>query len=276
MASPCELLLDGESRATAQRAGEIVFACAQRIERHFSRYRDDNIVHQINTSEGRPVKLDDETARLLDFATTLHTLSDGAFDISSGALRRVWRFDGGSHLPAPDAVKKVLADVGWQRVEWNAPTLRMAPGMEIDLGGIGKEYAVDQALAAVTAFTSASCLVNFGGDLAVSGPRANGQGWRTGVESTGGDAPEHLLQIKRGALATSGDARRYVLKDGVRYSHVLDPRTGWPIEGAPGSVTVAGDSCTQAGMLATLALLRGAQCEAFLAEQKASFWVQRA
>ncbi len=201
--------------------------------------------------------------------------ASGDFAANRYSRGHVWRFDGGSEVPAHDAVAQVLADVGWHRVQWDAPTLTMAAGMEIDLGGIGKEYAVDQALAAVSAFTTASCLVNFGGDLAVSGPRANGQGWRTGVESTGSDAPEHLLHLKRGALATSGDARRYVLKDGVRYSHVLDPRTGWPIEGAPASVTVAGDTCTQAGMLATLALLRGTQCETFLDEQQAKCWVQR-
>jgi thiamine biosynthesis lipoprotein len=81
--------------------------------------------------------------------------------------------------------------------------------------------------------------------------------------------------LKVGGLATSGDARRFLQKDGVRYSHILDPKTGWPVPGAPRSVTVAADSCTQAGMLSTLAMLKGAQSESFLKEQGVLFWCNR-
>ncbi len=147
-------------------------------------------------------------------------------------------------------------------------------GMEVDFGGIGKEYAVDQALAAVSAFCDQSALVNFGGDLAVSRPRDGGGAWRTCVEKSLPGADSHSIDLHRGALATSGDARRFLMKEGKRYSHVLDPRSGWPVQGAPHSVTVAADTCTQAGMLATLGLLCGERCEMFLDEQEARYWVQ--
>jgi thiamine biosynthesis lipoprotein len=147
--------------------------------------------------------------------------------------------------------------------------------MEIDLGGIGKEYAVDRAAALVRPL-STSCLLNFGGDLLALGPQAGGAPWRVGIESVNAaaTAAKHI-DLAVGALATSGDARRFLLKDGKRYGHILDPTTGWPVAGAPRSVTVAAATCTQAGMLATLALLQGERAEAFLEAQGAQFWALR-
>jgi thiamine biosynthesis lipoprotein len=147
--------------------------------------------------------------------------------------------------------------------------------MEIDFGGIGKEYAVDSA-AALVRTVSDRCLLNFGGDLLALGPQSGNAPWRVGIESVrDAGAVAQQIDLTVGALATSGDARRFLLKDGQRYGHVLDPRTGWPVAGAPRSVTVAAASCTEAGMLATLALLQGPQAEAFLEAQGAQFWALR-
>ncbi len=165
--------------------------------------------------------------------------------------------------------------VGWDKVRWRAPELTLLPGMEIDLGGIGKEYAVDRAAALVRPL-STRCLLNFGGDLLALGPQAGGAPWRVGIESViAARTPARHIELGNGALATSGDARRYLLKDGKRYGHILDPTTGWPVVGAPRSVTVAAATCTEAGMLATLALLQGADAEQFLAAQGAQFWLLR-
>jgi thiamine biosynthesis lipoprotein len=147
--------------------------------------------------------------------------------------------------------------------------------MEIDLGGIGKEYAVDRAAALVRPL-STKCLLNFGGDLLALGPQGAGAPWRVGIESVTAEATaaKHI-ELRVGALATSGDARRFLLKDGQRYGHILDPKTGWPVAGAPRSVTVAAATCTEAGMLATLALLQGADAERFLEAQGVQFWALR-
>ena len=145
MASPCEVLVDARQRRTALRLLEAAAAETFRIERKFSRYRDDNIVHEIQHSLGRPIQVDDETAALLDFADRCYRLSDGRFDVTSGVLRRVWRFDGSDRLPAPEAVTAIRPFVGWEKVCWTSPTLVVPEGMEIDFGGIGKEYAVDRA-----------------------------------------------------------------------------------------------------------------------------------
>jgi thiamine biosynthesis lipoprotein len=147
--------------------------------------------------------------------------------------------------------------------------------MEIDLGGIGKEYAVDRASAQAAAATDAAVLVNFGGDLLARGPRRDGRPWLVGVEDPGapGKNPLGRLELASGALATSGDARRHVLVRGRRLGHILDPRTGWPVEGAPRSVTVMAATCIEAGTLATLAILRGADAARFLEEQGVQHWI---
>jgi len=277
MASPCEVLIETGDRSEARRLTELAAAEAWRIEDKFSRYRTDSAVSRINDGAGRATEVDDETAALLDFATTLYELSDGRFDITSGVLREVWTFDGSDRVPSADAVRDVLRRVGWQRVEWLRPVIRLRPGMQIDFGGIGKEYAVDRVVRTLFDASSCSALVNFGGDLAVTGPPADRESWKVGIESVStvpGDN-DTVIAIRSGALATSGDARRYLLKDGIRYCHILDPTSGWPVTDAPRSVTVAADTCTQAGMLSTLAMLKGRAAEDFLAAEGVRFWCRR-
>jgi thiamine biosynthesis lipoprotein len=278
MASPCEVLVDGDDRRVARRVLSIVATEARRIEAKFSRYRNDSIVSRINRCDG-DVEVDDETARLLDYSGRLFELSGGTFDVTSGILRKAWSFDGSDRVPDKRAVHKLLRHVGWPRVRWRGGKVALQPGMEIDFGGIAKEYAVDSsALLVASAFPAVSCLVNFGGDLAVSVPRKGGGSWRVGIEEAGsepGAATRGIVRLVRGGLATSGDARRFLLKDGVRYSHILDPATGWPVRDAPRSVTVAAGTCTDAGMLATFAMLQGKHAERFLLAQGVDHWIQR-
>jgi len=276
MASPCEVHVADADRPTAEAIVALAAVEAARVEAKFSRYRPGNIIDTINRANGRTVVVDDETARLFDYAQQLFELSDGKFDVTSGVLRRVWSFDGGDRVPSRKAVDALLASVGWRKVRWRSPDLTLKPGMEIDLGGIGKEYAVDRAAALVRDMSSSRCLLNFGGDLLALGPQADGLPWRVGVESLNGDdRPAKQIDLQVGALATSGDARRFLQKDGKRYSHILDPATGWPVVDAPRSVTVAAPTCTLAGMLATLALLRGRDAEAFLDAQGVQYWALR-
>lgn len=275
MASPCEVLVDGVDETHAHALLARAEAEALRIEAKYSRYRDDSVVAQLHATRGVRVQVDDETAQLLDYADACHTMSDGLFDITSGVLRKAWRFDGSDRLPTREQVAALLQHVGWRRVSWQRPWLCLPPDMELDFGGTGKEYAVDRVLALLAADAGAPVLVNFGGDLAVSGPRADGSAWQVGVERPDSAEAALLLDLTSGALATSGDARRYLLKDGVRYGHILDPRDGWPVRGAPRSVTVAAGSCSEAGTLATLAMLQGERAEAWLAEQGVPHWILR-
>lgn len=272
MASPCEVLLEVPDEAEAARLGDIVSSEAWRIEDKFSRYRKGNLVDRINS--GQRVDVDEETANLLDFATTLFELSDGRFDITSGVLREAWTFDGSDKVPSRRAVKQILDRVGWDRVSWQGGSICLRPGMQIDLGGIAKEYAVDRAAALARSESSAAMLINFGGDLFAVGAPAGTDGWQVGIDAVEGpgEGVQTCIRLAHGALATSGDARRFLQKDGVRYSHILDPTTGWPVADAPRSITVAADTCTQAGMLATLAMLKGSDAESFLAAENARYW----
>ncbi len=276
MATPCEVRLESEDAALAHAVAQAVESEARRIEAKFSRYKADSVVGRINASGGQELLVDAETAHLLDFARDCFEISNGLFDITSGVLRRIWRFDGSDNIPGDAQIKQMRALIGWEKVSWRSPAIRLAPGMEIDFGGLGKEYAVDRALAAACEITKVPVLVNFGGDLRVSGPRKYGVRWKVAIESVdrGGEAAG-LLELSDGALATSGDARRYLLKNGVRYGHILNPRTGRPVEHAPRSVTVAAASCVEAGLTATLAVLQGKRAESFLKREGVRAWCIR-
>lgn len=276
MGGPCEVLVETAYEQEARQVAGVVMARAQRIELKFSRYLPDNVVARINAADGGPIRVDDETANLLDFAAHMHELSDGLFDITSGVLRRVWTFDGGGRVPSEEDIAALLPMVGWQKVRWDRPSLTLLPGMQIDFGGIAKEYAVDQATQDAAAVSAAPVLVNFGGDLAVTRGRDQGQSWRVGIEGVGASsgATPMLVDLSAGAVATSGDTYRYVKAGGQRLSHILDPRTGRPVADAPRTVTVAAPSCTQAGMLTTLAMLKGAGANEFLRSEGVRYWIQ--
>jgi len=277
MGCPCEVLVDTDDPERAEVVASVARDEALRIERKFSRYRGDNIVHRIHSAGGAPVAVDDETAALIDYAATCHDMSSGAFDITTGALRRVWTFDGREAAPTDAAIAAALAHVGWQRVTWRDHVLTLPHGMEIDFGGIGKEYAVDRAAALVADDGSGpAALVNFGGDLVATRERREGRPWTIGIEDPArpGEAAAYKVELlSGGALATSGDARRFVTSGGKRLGHILDPRTGWPVMGAPRSVTVLASTCLEAGTLTTLACLAGERAREFLEAQGVRHWI---
>ncbi|OJV32617.1 MAG: thiamine biosynthesis protein ApbE [Sphingomonas sp. 67-36] len=276
MGSPCEVQVDDPDPSLGDRLGCVAEMEALRIEHKFSRYRADSVVGRINGSRGNAIALDEESAALLDYAQACWEMSGGLFDITSGILRRAWTFDGSDRLPEPSLVNRLLPHVGWHKVRWQRPNLVLPEGMEIDLGGIGKEYAVDMAIARIRAESDVPVLVNFGGDLAVTGARVGGGRWRVLIDAMDeGDGKAAWLEIVSGAITTSGDARRYVMRDGVRYGHILDPTTGYPVVGAPRSVTVAAPTCVEAGIISTLAMLRGREAERFLKGEQIPAWVTR-
>jgi thiamine biosynthesis lipoprotein len=277
MAGPCEVLCKTNTAGQAKDLAELAATEVWRIEDKFSRYRDDNIIARINSADGKTVDVDSETAQLVDFSATLYELSNGKFDITSGVLRKIWCFDGSSEIPSQKSVQEILKLVGWHKVDWSDQQLRIESGMEIDFGGIGKEYAVDRASTILRGQSGVSCLVNLGGDLAVTRRAKDKRPWTVGIESlsTTTELPASLVNLQVGAVATSGDARRYMIKDGIRYSHILDARNGWPVADAPRSITIAADTCTQAGMLSTLGMLEGDAAEAFLEQQGVDYWCER-
>lgn len=268
MASPCEILLFSHEASEAGHAASLAFNETIRIERKYSRYRDDNIVHAINHSNGAACELDEETTRLFTYAAQCYELSDGKFDITSGVLRRAWQFKGQEIEPDNKLISELLELVGWDKVEFSGDSIHLQPGMEIDLGGIGKEYAVDLVSDKLHALTRLPLLVNFGGDIRAIGKNPNGEPWKIGIEKpTAAGTAVGLVELIDGAVATSGDAQRYCFVNGKRLGHILDPTTGWPVEDAPRSVTVVAAHCLEAGFLATLSMLQGPDAEEFLKAQ---------
>ena len=270
MAGPCALQVYAAEASAAETALQAAVAEVRRIEAKYSRYRADSLLSRINACAGRVegIAVDAETAGLLDYAATAYAQSGGLFDISSGVLRRAWDFRA-ARRPAAAELQALLPLVGWSRLHWQRPRLVLpVKGMELDFGGFGKEYAADRAAGVLLAAGLRHGLVDLAGDLRILGPHPDGAPWRVGIRHPRG-APEQaiaVVELRSGAIASSGDYERYFEQDGRRYSHILDPRSGWPVQGGSASVSVVADRCLLAGTATTIALLKGAQGPAWLGE----------
>ncbi len=276
MGSPCEVVLRQADRDAVHGAIAAVVADIERLEARYSRYREDSLLAAINRAAdgGGSIEIDAETAHLVDYAHACWEASDGLFDISSGLLRRAWRFAEGAR-PEPAVIATLLPRVGWHKVHRAQGRLEFTvPGMELDLGGVVKEYAADRAAALCRAHGVAEGMVNLGGDIAIVGPRADGMPWRIGIADP--RRPGHFadtLELHRGGVATSGDYERCMVIDGIRYGHILNPRTGWPTR-CLASVTVVADLCVVAGSAATIAMLKDEAGPQWLGELGAAhLWI---
>jgi thiamine biosynthesis lipoprotein len=274
MASDHELLLWCDEAARAAAAADAAIVDVRRIEAKYSRYRDDSVTSRINQAAGgAPVAIDAETASLLRYADLCHAMSGGLFDITSGVLRRAWDFKRTPpELPDAATLASALALVGWRDVERSETTIRLPrAGMEIDFGGIGKEYAADRAATILVEHGVAHALVNLGGDVRIAGPQADGAPWRVGIKHP--RAPGGVIAsvaLSAGAIATSGDYERYFEIGGHRFCHLLDPHTGYPVEHLQ-SVSVIAPLCVVAGSLATIAMLCADKGCAFLDAQRVDY-----
>jgi thiamine biosynthesis lipoprotein len=273
MASVHEIAVDHDDEAAAREAIDAATADVLRIEAKFSRYRDDSVTSAIARAAGAaPVAIDAETAALLDYADTCHALSQGAFDATSGVLRRAWDFRAQPpRVPLQAEIDALMPLVGWTAVERTPTTVRLPrPGMELDFGGIGKEYACDRAAGILAARGVRHALVNLGGDLRAIGAQADGAPWRIGIRDPrpvpGGPEAIAWIELADAALATSGDYERFVEIGGLRYSHILDARTGWPVRHWQ-SVSVLAPLAVVAGSCATIAMLLEGRAPAFLSAQ---------
>lgn len=270
MGSPCEIRIEpdpGVSPGEVESAIDAALVEVERLEARYSRYREESFLSRINRAAqaGEPIALDDETAGLLDYAATCHRESGGLFDVTSGILRRVWRFPEG-RLPGRQEIDALLDRVGFEKLRWQRPVLSFAvPGVELDFGGIVKEYAADRVAGLLQAAGMPHALVNLGGDVRVAGSRADGGPWQIGIRHPRrADELLRSVALTEGALSTSGDYERCIEIDGRRHAHVLDPRTGWPVE-FMASASVVAPLCVVAGSASTIAMLKGREGPDWLA-----------
>jgi thiamine biosynthesis lipoprotein len=257
MGSRCEVRLYARDETHASACAQAAIADVRRLNAKYSRYRADSITAQINrvAAVGGAIDVDAETATLLDYAETCFEQSDGLFDITSGVLREAWHSER-TTLAEPPLLEALLARVGWAKVRWSRPRLAFdVSGMELDLGGVVKEYAADRAAVMCAEVGFQHGLVDLGGDIRIIGPHPDGAPWVVGIQHPRDPAAVMAtLDLFRGAVATSGDYERFVEIDGRRYSHILSPRTGRPVRGLAG-VSVVAEECVVAGSATTIAML---------------------
>jgi len=243
----------------------------RRIEAKYSRYQPDSVLSRINRHAGQRISIDAETAYLVNYARACFEQSDGLFDISSGILRSAWDFRN-PRLPGAAELNILQRRIGLDRLQLHQHALIMPPDMELDLGGIGKEYAADAAAAIARHHGIRSGIIDLGGDLHILGPKITAAGstaqpWMLGVRHP--RRPHEAiaqLPVYQGGMATSGDYERCFELAGKRYCHLLNPLTGWPVSHWA-SVTVLAPSCMLAGTLASIAMLREAAAADWLREQ---------
>lgn len=277
MACHCYLLIELEEKEHIKAHNMALLAAIEcwRIEYKYSRYQKNNYLDSLHQAKGSWFTLDDESYRLFCFADQAWQLSNGLFDITSGILGKAWRFNKKANIPEQDYILKLLGNIGWNKVQLDPQMgIKLPPNMSLDLGGLGKEYAVDRVLQLLNHHNKdIGFLVNFGGDIACNKSKAKNQPWLVGIDSPYAKHSHATLSLSFGALATSGDSERFIMHKGKRYSHVLNPLTGWPVENAPRSVTIAAPTCIQAGLIATLTLLQGKNASEFVTNSGFNYWL---
>jgi len=265
MGSACEVVLASHTQNEAESMAKLAIDEVLRIERTYSRYTTDSIIAKINQQAGcGAVQCDDETWALFKFTSQLFDQSDGLFDITSGVLRQAWDFKN-PEVPSSQKLEALLPLVGWEKVVLQDQSIALPlAGMEIDLGGFGKEYAADRAAQVLKEKGVTHGYVNLAGDMRFLGPKPTGEPWMIGIQDPRAlDQVVATLPIAMGGLATSGDYERYFELNGQRYCHVLNPKTGMPVSYWR-SVSVTSPATVVSGCTTTMAMLKEAEGLAFL------------
>ena len=270
MGGPARLVLNSKhgQQLDLENIAKQVRTLLEALEARYSRYRAESIVSVINQRAGSGIftELDPETQALLGLAGRLWAESGGLFDITSGPLRQAWDFRAGGGAD-PAKIELTLPLVGWDQIEWRRSSIHLpTPGVEIDLGGLAKEYAVDSAISLMRNLKVTSAMIELAGDVATIG-ESNNTPWRVGIQDPEGTGSLCAVQLSNAAIATSGNYARRIDFEGKQYGHLLNPKTGWPVEG-PTSVSVLDSHCLTAGAVATVACLHS--------EKDARAWLEHA
>jgi len=272
MGSPCELVCYSRTEKEHRTIIDSVTAEIYRLEKKYSRYRDDSLASAINRTANYPaqkqrrITLDQETSNLLDYAAIAYDQSDGLFDITSGIYRKQWDFRS-NHLPNQSDIDDLRDLVGWEKLSWENGELAFTiKGMEIDFGGFVKEYTADLVVTILKRLGVRHGYIDLGGDIAIVGPQPDSIPWRIGIRNPRRpEQPIAIIDAIQGGIASSGDYERYMIVDGERYCHIINPKTGWPVNYWSG-VSVFSDLCLIAGTSSTIAMLKESSGKSWLEE----------
>ena len=231
-----------------------------RYEKMLSRTIEGSDVWRINHADGEPVEVSEETAEILRCAKRISELSGGAFDITVAPVSTLWDFTSGkAELPDAEAIERAAALVDWTKVELDGTTVTLPAGMMLDLGGIAKGYIADKVKAWLEARGVKHAILSFGGNIVAIGKKPDGTDWKVGIQDIDKGTGAYMLVARNGggSTVTSGIYERGFDLDGVRYHHLLSPRTGWPAQNELASVTVFSESSMEGDALATAAFVLG-------------------
>ncbi len=262
MGNRFDITLVAKDSTEANKYIDLAVGEISRIERLISSWDPNSQTSEINRNAGiKAVKVDKELYDLIEHSLTISMITDGAFDISYASMDRIWRFDGSmTKMPSEEEIKKSVANVGHQNIELDHESTSVflkLPGMKIGFGAIGKGYAADKAKALLMEKDVFAGIINASGDMNTWGRQPNGEHWKVAITNPMDKSKAFgLLPIKEGAVVTSGNYEKYVTFNGQRYSHIIDPRTGYPTKGIL-SVTVFSPKAELADALATSIFVMG-------------------
>ncbi len=238
------------------------------INRSMSTYIPDSEISRFNNAlqVDLPICISNDFYHVLTVSATLYHITQGAWDGTVRPLIALWGFDSSKkteRIPAQEEIDTVLQNIGFDKIiiKDNQCLIKKNPQIALDLGSIAKGFGSDQIAAMLRKQGFDNFLVEIGGEVYASGVRQDGQKWRIGVNTPLKEAAYNqvykMVVLKNKALATSGDYRKFFVKNGQHYSHVLDPRTGYPVQNGVISVSVMADDCTFADGLATALMVMG-------------------
>ncbi|MCD9576743.1 FAD:protein FMN transferase [Flavobacterium soyae] len=260
-----------DSLTAEQNINEVITEIT-RIENLISDWKPDSQVSQVNQNAGvKPIKVDREVFELTQRAIKFSEITNGSFDVSFAAMDRIWKFDGSmTEMPSAEAIKKSVEKVGYKNIildSVESTIFLKLKGMKIGFGALGEGYATDKCRAIMIAKGIQAGIINGSGDMSIWGKQPNGQPWKIGI--TNPFKPEKVLAVvplNQGAVTTSGSYEKFVVFNGKRYSHIINPATGYPATGLC-SVTVFGPDAETANGLSTSMMVLG-QTEGLLLLQK--------
>lgn len=257
-----DITLVARDSLTAEQNIDTVIKEITRIENLISDWRPNTQISEVNRNAGiRPVKVDAEVFALAERALRLSTITHGAFDISFAAMDRIWKFDGSmTQMPTPEAIKKSVEKVGYRNIvldKSNSTIFLKLKGMKIGFGALGEGYAADRCRQMMLARGIKAGIVNGSGDMSTWGRQPNGSPWQVGITNPlHRDSLFTVLPLHKSAVVTSGSYEKFVVFNSKRYSHIINPATGYPATGLC-SVTVMGPSAERANSFSTSMMVLG-------------------
>lgn len=262
MGSRFDISIVANDALSAENNIDSVIAEVTRIENLISDWKSDTQVSEVNRNAGiKPVRVDAEVFALTERAINLSKITGGAFDISFAAMDRIWKFDGSmKQMPSPEAIKKSVEKVGYENIELNKENSTIflkRKGMKIGFGALGEGYATDRCRDMMLAKGIKAGIVNGSGDMSTWGKNPNGNAWSVGITNPmRKDTLFAIIPLVQSAVVTSGSYEKFVVFNGKRYAHIINPVTGYPATGLC-SVTVLGPSAEVANGFSTSIMVLG-------------------